>query len=395
MSDAQVPDRPRPPASPIPLRPGQAGSVRAPRRRRWPWGLRAGFLALVLLPALMAALYLFLRAADQYAATAGFAVQSARPAPSIDLLGGLSQLSGASDTQAAMVYAYLESPDLVATLDRQLDLRARFSRADDPIFALDPGASRERLIAYWQGMTRTSYDTGTGLITLQVRAFSAEDAQSIAAAAYAAASRMINAISTSAQADMTRAARAELGRAESRLRAAQRALDSFREQSRVVDPAADVSGQMGLIGSLQDALAQALIDRDLLAATTGPADPRLAEAERRISAIRSRIAAERRGLGSGGPHPGATLARLTGRFEQLTADRAFAETSYEAARAAVDAAEAAARQQAIYLAAWQNPVRPESAEYPRRWQITALVALFGFLVWSILSLAYYSLRDRR
>jgi len=36
----------------------------------------------------------------------------------------------------------------------------------------------------------------------------------------------------------------------------------------------------------------------------------------------------------------------------------------------------------------------ERAEFPQRALIVGVVALFSFLMWSILSLIYYSLRDR-
>ena len=37
----------------------------------------------------------------------------------------------------------------------------------------------------------------------------------------------------------------------------------------------------------------------------------------------------------------------------------------------------------------------EQSQFPQRGLIVGLVALFSFLLWSILSLVYYSLRDRR
>lgn len=383
------------PLAPVP-KPGPPVPHPAARARRKPrhHGLIGSLVALVLLPTLIAAGYLSFRAADQYATTVGFAVRTERGSTMIDLLGGLSQLSGASSTDAAMVYQYLQSPDLVAELDTRLNLRQLFAKmqAKDPVFGFDPSGSAEDLLRYWNRMVTVTEDPGTGILTLEVRAFAPGDARQIAQAAFAAASRMINALSDLAQDDAMRSARHELTLAEDRLRAARSALQAFRDRTQVLDPGADVSGQMGIVNALQDQQVAAMIALDMLRQTTGPDDPRVAEAERKLEAIRTRIAEARQQFGNAS---GASYAGLVGAYERLTVDQEFAEKAYVAALAACDAAAAAARQTSLYLAAYQQPTEAETAEYPRRVLLTALVALFAFLGWSVGALVYYSLRDRR
>ena len=81
-------------------------------------------------------------------------------------------------------------------------------------------------------------------------------------------------------------------------------------------------------------------------------------------------------------------------FERLTVDREFAEQAYVASQSAYDGARAEANRQSRYLAAYIDPTLAEKAEFPQRTLIVALVAAFAFLLWSILTLIYYSLRDR-
>ena len=76
-------------------------------------------------------------------------------------------------------------------------------------------------------------------------------------------------------------------------------------------------------------------------------------------------------------------------------DREFAEQSYTAALSAFDGAQAEAQRQSRYLAAYIKPTLAEEAEYPQRAMLLGLTALFLTLLWSILALIYYSLRDRR
>jgi capsular polysaccharide transport system permease protein len=55
-----------------------------------------GFLGMVALPSLLAGVYLYLRAADQYVSTLGFVVRSESAPSGADLLGGMTGLSALS-----------------------------------------------------------------------------------------------------------------------------------------------------------------------------------------------------------------------------------------------------------------------------------------------------------
>ncbi|MCX8226015.1 MAG: capsule biosynthesis protein, partial [Sulfitobacter sp.] len=84
-----------------------------------------------------------------------------------------------------------------------------------------------------------------------------------------------------------------------------------------------------------------------------------------------------------------------GEFESLSVDRDFAERSYTAALAAYDVAVAESRRQSRYLAAHIKPTLAETSIYPDRLLTLTLIAFFSFLIWAILVMVGYSLRDRR
>ena len=92
---------------------------------------------------------------------------------------------------------------------------------------------------------------------------------------------------------------------------------------------------------------------------------------------------------------GQEYATIIAEFESLSVDREFAETAYAAALSALDAARGEASRQSRYLAAYIQPTLAQKSEFPQRELLLALVALFAFLTWAILSLIYYALRDRR
>lgn len=360
-------------------------------------GLLIAFVLLVIVPTLLAGAYLALRSADQYASTVAFTVRSDESRNASELLGGVGALlGGGSSTDTNILYEFVRSQDLVERVDQQLDLRALYSRhhRSDPFFGLQPDASIEDLTYYWQWMVRSSYDTNTGLLELRVLAFDPDDAQAIAQAIHNESTEMINDLSAKARADAIRYASVDLDHALERLKDAREAVTQFRLKNSIVDVEADIQGQMGLVNTLQSQLASAMIDYDLLRlSTTREGDTRIDQAEKRIDVIRDRIA-EERGKFSGTDNSGANYATIMAEYERLMVEREFAETSYLAALTALDGARVVANRRNLYLATYINPTRAYSSEYPRRWLIFGLVTLFSFLLWTIVSLIYYAMRDR-
>ncbi|QBF34253.1 sugar transporter [Thalassococcus sp. S3] len=373
-------------------------AVAGPARTRGRhWGIILSFLLLVFAPATATGVYLYGWAADQYASKMGFSVRREDAGSAMELFGGITDLSGSSSTDTDILYEYIQSQELVRAIDTRLDLRTIYSKPEnDPVFSFDPEEAIEDLVDYWGRMVRIFYDASTGLIELRVHAFTPQDSQDIAQAIFDESSAMINQISAIAREDTIRYAREELDVAVERLKQARERITEFRSRTQIVDPSADVQGQVGLLNTLQQQLAEALIELDLISETARSGDPRIGQAERRIDVIQKRISEERQKFGVGGEGPGGEdYATLVAEFERLTVDREFAEQAYTAALSAYDAALAEARRKSRYLAAYVRPTLAETAEYPEREILLGLTTAFLLMAWAILILIYYSIRDRR
>ena len=370
--------------------------ARPARMRRRHWTLLFSFLCLMVLPLAGTAWYLWTRAVDQYASTVGFTVRQEQGADATELITGVfGSSSGSSDTD--ILYEFIQSQSLVAEIDAKFDLRRLYSVPydQDPVFALPPGASLEDLVGYWQRILRISYDEPARLLELRVLAFEPKLARDIGTEILARSQSLINDLNAQVRTDTLRYAETDLAAAQERLKAARTELIRFRTRTQLVDPETDLAGRMGVVNTLQGQLAEALIDADLLVQSTNTTDPRVVQAKRRIEVIRDRIADERANVARGEEADGTDYPTLLAEYEALVADREFAERSYLAALAALDAARADASRQSRYLATYVAPTLPETAEFPQRWTLLGLVALLLLLSWSILALIYYSVRDSR
>jgi capsular polysaccharide transport system permease protein len=386
---AKRPPRPKPAARPAPAAPPAA------RLRLRHWAAILGFLALVALPFAAAVVYLETRAADRYHSDVAFSVRSEDAgAAAAGLIGAITSIGGGSASDADILYEYVRSQAIVEAIDAELDLRAIWGRAaDDPVFTIAPDAPVEALVAHWRRMVDVAFESGAGIIHVRVQAFTPEDARAVAAAVLAQSSALVNRLSDQAREDAVRFAREELAEAEANLREMRARLSAFRRENRLVDPSADVAGQMGLLNALQAELAQALVERDVLLSFVGEQDQRVIQAGRRIDAVGARIEAERASLGAPGTE--GVLPDVVGRYEELLVDLEFANTAYTQALAGLAAARAEARRQSRYLAPHVRPTLAESALFPRRTLLAGLVALFLLLGWSAVMLVYYNVRDTR
>ena len=356
-------------------------------------GMAVSFVLAVIVPILVSAFYLYGRAVDQYASYVGFSVRSESAPTPADVLGGLGSLVGASSTtDTDILYKFIQSRDLVERVNARLDLRAIWSKAPgDPIFGFRGNSSMESLVSEWERKVRIYYDSG--MIDLRILAFDPHDAQNIANAILEESGIVINQLNDIAREDALRYSRNELERAQERLRAARQAVSEFRHRYQLVDPAADVQSQIGVVTSLQQQLAEQLVSLGLLQANAQPQDPRINQTELRIEIIRQQIEAERQKFGSN--EDDVALSDVVGQYETLAVDRQFAETSYTAALASYETARAEAVRQSRYLAPYIRPTLAQEAEFPQRAKLLLIVAGFLTLLWIIGSLMFYSLRDRR
>jgi len=368
--------------------------------RRRHYGLLASLFVIIVLPLLATTVYLYGFAEDQFASNTGITVRTEETSSASDLVGGLSAFvgGGQTTTNTDVLNEFMQSQQIVERINERIDLVAHYSRTwdTDPVFSLSPDASIEDLLAYWTRVVRISYDQNSGLIDMQVRARDPNTAQQIALAVVEESEEMINTLNEAARRDSTANAERDLEEAQQRLRAAREELAQFRARTQILDPMADIQGRMGVLTNLQQQLAEALVEYDLLVPTvSNESDPRLRQAQRRIDVIRDRITQERENFATQDVTVFETdYPSLLAQYESLNVEQQFAEETYRAALTALDAARSNAQRQSLYLATYIRPTLASRAEYPQRLVLVGLTAMFLVLGWSIMALIYYSIRDR-
>ncbi|MEJ8406363.1 chain-length determining protein [Brevundimonas vesicularis] len=347
-----------------------------------------GFLMVVALPTLVAAVYFLLIASPLYVSEARFIVRSAGHSPSAFgvALQGVGLSSGQTDAFA--VHEYITSSDGLSDLQRRFDVAKVLNRPGADVLSRypRPGESRseEGLQKALKRFVTVGYDSTTGISTLRVEAFRPSDAQALAAAMLDGGETLVNRLNARSIQDAVADSRLAREAAMTRLTETQQKLTAFRNREEFIDPESAVAENAQLIGQLNATVAQLRAERTQLAGQA-PQSPQLSIIDSRIAAYERQVQAERAKMSGGA----GTLAPRVGAYEELTFNRELATRELAATTTALLAAEQDARRQQVYLERVVSPSLPDSSTEPRRWlsilavfATTLLLYGLGWLIWA-------------
>ena len=359
------------------------------------------FSVFVLLPTLLLAVYFYGFAANQYIAEAQFTVRGNVEPMEDASVGQFADLVQKHNSQDSFIVKnYIQSQTLVTKMEETLKISAMFSRDEADFWSrFRPPQPIEELTHYWRKHVIARIDVISGIITLTVRAFTPEDALAISKEVIARTEVLINQISRAAQADLVAHAESDAVRAQTRLREAHLALQTFRNRWGIIDPIKAAEATLTTLGSLRKDQLKAETDLQVLRGSNLDEKARsiqtlvanLAAIQQQTKRLQEQLTTE----GLTGTDPSNNMTRALLEYEGLQVEKTIAGKLNESANLMVDRARVAATKQQIFLATFVPPDLPHDSLYPRR-GYSVLVGFFCFLVlWSSLALIVAGLKDQR
>ncbi len=362
-----------------------------------PWWRRlpVGFLMVVALPTLLAAIYYLLIATPRYVSEARFIVRASNQSqPSA--IGVALQGVGLSTTQsdAFAVHEYIKSRDALRELGRRFDIAAILNPPGADAFSRYPrpwdGRGEEGLYKGFNRFVVVGYDATTGISTLRVEAFRGEDARQINQALLASGEQLVNRLNDRAMGDAVSEALVARDQARERLSSAQQQLTAFRNREGFIDPELAARESSSLIGGLLATVAQLRADRAQLAGEA-PQSPQLPVLDGRIAAYERQIAAERAKVAG----ESTSLAPRVGAYADLALARELADKELTQATASLLTAQQDARRQKLYLDRIVDANLPDKPTRPRRWIAILTVFASAMLIYGVGWLVWAGVREHR
>jgi len=354
------------------------------------------FAVMVLLPTALAAIYYLLIAAPMYVSEARFIVRTpSQQAPStLDsvLLGVGLGTATSSATDVYAVHEYISSRDAVRDLEKYHHLSKLLGRPSIDMIARYPrpfeGRSFEDLYGAYSRFVTVGYNSQTGISTLRVKAFSPQDAQTLATALLDGGEGVINRLNDRSAMDAFADANRHTQDAEQRVTSSEAALTSFRNREKLIDPTRSSLADLELVGKIEGQLATLRAERSALAASA-PESPQLALLDQQIQAFQAQADSQHAKIAG----QDTSLAPLIGEYEQLIIDRDFAAKELTAASTAVESARLDMRRKHLYLERIVSPDLPDSAREPRRLYSIWVVFIGALLLYATVALVLAGLRE--
>lgn len=365
--------------------------VRALRRQRArALGLRAALG--IGLPALVASVY-FIVASSQYESVSMFMVQSAEGHG----IGGIETLIGVVPGAAATrdtlaVRDFILSRDMLAFLEKKRHLSQHYSDARYDWWARLPvDASREDTYDYYKDMVRVDHDSNSGVLTLRVRAFSADFAKRLSETVLSESEKMVNQLSERARLDQTAVARTEVKSAEARLAKARQAIVQLQQEHGEFNPEKTATEAFVLRGELKGELAKARAELMEARAFMQPNAPKVVALEERVRSLSAQVSEESRRLIN--PKQEKGLASSMAEFDAAMVEKEFAQHAYKSALASLEVARSEATRQHRYLATIASPSTPDDETHPKRVRGVITVVVLSAMLMGIGMLLVAAVRE--
>lgn len=350
--------------------------------------LSVTFVLMVAVPSVAAVVYYGLIASPQYMAEARFTVRGGlQPRPdAIGSLTGVPSMMIIQDTQVIM--NYVQSRAIIEALDSQIGLRSIYDRPGvDWWSRLAPGKPIEKVLKYWKSMIDLSVQMPAGIVVMTVRAFSPQDAVTVANAVLSQSEALVNDLNDRMRNDAISLSLAEQTRAADQLAAARSALEQARNTEGTLSAEASAEAINTLIATLRSDLVKMQQEYDASRRYVSESSPQMRNMQTRIASANQQIAFLKSKLtvtaSSDGQEPvvSATMKKL----DYLEFQRKVAETIYTAATVAAERARVVGETKLMYINSFVAPVAPEESRYPRRALMIGLIIGGALAAWGALS----------
>ena len=351
-------------------------------------------LALIALPTLLAAIYLFVFAADRYVSESIVTVRQASSEggdlPGVALLLGAVNPPSREDT--LYLKQFIHSLDLLHRLDARLKLREHYqSEKSDFLFRLYGNASQETFLDYYRSRVEILFDDNASLLTIRVQGFDPDYAHKLGQAILEESEKFVNNFSQRMAREQMGFAETELARAARRVEEEKGRVLAFQTKHKLLDPSAQAQALGSLTAELQASLSKQ--EAELRAAQSYLNDDsyQIRAQKSQVEATRAQLELER--LRGTAGKSGERLNALAADFEELLLKATFAQDAYRLSLAAVENARIEASRKLKSLVIIEPPSKPETAIYPRRLYNLVSLLIVTTLLYGIVRLLIATIRE--
>lgn len=316
------------------------------------------------IPMALLIIYLVIFSHPRYLSESTVAIKSSNDISgsslNVGLLLGAANPSTAED--AMYLKEYINSPDMLAVLDKQLDFHKVFGDSGwDFLNHLPQDATREMFLNYYRDRIAVTYDDKTGLLTIGTQGFTPEFAEQFNRAVLKESERFINEISHKIARDQQTFAENEMLEARARLNASKTQLLAYQNSNNILDPEAQAVAATTLVNTLVGQKIQMEAElRNLLTYLRQDA-PQVVSAQNAITSLGKQIDLEKSKITAPDGHQ---LNSMAIDFEEIKAKVTFDTDLYKLALTSIEKTRVEAARKLKVLSVISSPQVPQESRFP-------------------------------
>jgi capsular polysaccharide transport system permease protein len=352
------------------------------------------FVALVVAPVFITIFYYAAIASDRYVSQAKVVVKMSGGAGGNKLELSLAGL-GASGGQREPLFVrdYIHSFNMLEKVEKDLAYKTHITnRKIDIVSRLSSSATQEEFFLYYKDHTKIVFDPLSSMLTLEAEGFSREYAQSLLSAIIRNSELFLNEMSHQLAREQMTFVEKEMATAQEELRSAKKAINAFQAQHRMVSPAKQAEGYLGVVQALRTELVKEQTNLKGLESYLDSRALEVVQSRQKIVAIQKQVAIEEQRLTSGGAN---ALTGLQTQFQDLEIDAEFALNKYKTALTGLETSRVEAYRKLAHLVVVESPTLPEEALYPRKLYNIATLFVVLSVIYGLVVMVAATIREHR
>ena len=361
--------------------------------RSWQQSLKLGSFLWVVACFLIAALYLGAIASDRYVSRAEIIIKQADQMKMLPDALSMLGIGGSNHQDVLLVQNYLNSWDLLAKLDKELDLKSHYqSDTADYFSRLPKDVSREDFIEYYRNHLTLRLDELSGVLTIELQAFDPKYGQQVVGLMLKESERFINKLGHQVALDQLAFVEKEVDRAYRRLQDEKTKVLAFQNSHQLISPESTSSARLGVVSQIEAELVSQQAQLKQLRSYMRDTAPGIISVQARIDALNKQLKQERAKLT--GLDKDA-MNEITAGYLDVQTQATLAADLYKTGLISLEQTRVEAYRKLKHLLVINQPTLAEEAEYPRRLYNLATISVLLCLFYGLVVMGLATLREHQ
>ena len=359
----------------------------------WKQSLKLGSFMWVVACFAIAVIYFGLIASDRYVSRAELVVKQADQIKMLPDALSMLGIGGSNHEDILLIQDYLNSPDLLTKLDKELGLKAHYQNHKVDYFSrLPDDVSREQFIEYYRNHLTLRLDDISGVLTIEFQAFDPAYGQRVVSLMLKESEGFINKLGHQVALEQLAFVEKEVDRAYQRVQDEKAKVLAFQNSHQLISPESTSTARLGVVSQIEGELASQQAHLKQLQSYMKETAPAVISVKARVEALTEQLEQEKARLT--GTDKDA-MNEVTASYMDVKTQATLAADLYKSGLISLEQARVEAYRKLKHLLVVSQPTLAEDAEYPRRLYNLATIGVLLCLLYGLMVMGLATLREHQ